>query len=57
MPQEPQVDVRTLGTNKKHYGARNLTKGVLPPCLGPRKTHALFRALLTLLDHTYAAPT
>src|SRR5262245_24439347 len=33
-----------------------IAQGLLHHCLGPRKTHALFRDLLTLLDHTYAAP-
>jgi hypothetical protein len=48
----------TPGTNEKHYlaGALNLTTDVLHHCLGPRKTKALFRDLLTLLDHTYTTP-
>jgi transposase len=58
MPKGHQVEVMTPGTNEKHdlAGALNLTTGVLHQRLGPRKTHALCRDLLTLLDHTYAAP-
>ena len=58
MPTGHQVEVMTPGTNEKPYlaGALNLTTGVLHRCLGPRKTNALFRDLLTLLDHTYGAP-
>src|SRR5215831_11334896 len=55
MPKGPQVEVMPPGKNEKHSlaGALNLTTGVLHHCLGPRKTHALFRDLLALLDHTY----
>ena len=55
MPQGHQVEGMTPGTNAKHYvaGALNLTTGVLHHGLGPRKSHVLFRDLLTLLDHTY----
>src|SRR5262245_4015397 len=55
MPKGHQVEVTTPGTNEKHYlaGALNLTTGVLHHCLGSRKTNALFRDLLTRLDHTY----
>jgi hypothetical protein len=37
-------------------GALNLATDELFPCLGPRKTHALIRDLLTVLDHTYPEP-
>src|SRR3989441_9650166 len=43
------------GRDEKHYlaGALNLATGKILHCLGPRKNNALFRDLLTLLDHTY----
>src|SRR5215475_11109064 len=58
MPPGPQVAVMPPGTNEKAYvaGALNLTTGALHPCLGPRKTHALFRDLLTLRDQSDAVP-
>jgi putative transposase len=58
MPKGQQREVMTPGMNEKYYlaGALNLTTGVLHHCLGPRKTNALFRDLLTLLEHTYTAP-
>jgi hypothetical protein len=52
MPKGAQVEVMTPGRNAKHYvaGALDLTTGALHYALGPRKTNALFRDLLTLLD-------
>jgi transposase len=57
-PKGSQEEVMTPGKNEKHYlaGALNLTTGEILHCLGPRKTNALFRDLLTRLDHTYPAP-
>ena len=56
MPKGSQEEVMTPGQNAKHYlaGALNLATGKILHCLGPRKTNALFRDLLTLLDRTYA---
>jgi putative transposase len=55
MPQGSQEEVMTPGQNEKHYlaGALNLATGKILHCLGPRKNNALFRDLLTLLEHTY----
>ena len=55
MPQGSQEAVMTPGKNEKHSlaGALNLATGTILHCLGPRKNHALFRDLLTLLDRTY----
>ena len=55
MPKGSQEEVMTPGKNEKHYlaGALNLATGQILHCLGPRKTNALFRDLLTLLDRTY----
>ena len=55
MPQGSQEAVMTPGQNEKYYlaGALNLATGKLLHCLGPRKTNALFRDLLTLLERTY----
>src|SRR4029434_11012936 len=52
MPQGSQEEVMTPGQNEKHSlaGALNLATGKILHCLGPRKTKALFRDLLTLLD-------
>jgi putative transposase len=52
MPQGTQVEVMTPGQNEKHYlaGALDPTAGALHYALGPRKTNAVFRDLLTLLD-------
>ena len=52
MPQGTQLEVITPGQNQKHYlaGALELTTGTLHHCLGSRKTNALFRDLLTVLD-------
>jgi hypothetical protein len=58
MPTGSQAEVMTPGKNAKHYlaGALNLTTGELLHCLGLRKTNALLRDLLTLLDRTFPAP-
>ena len=52
MPKGSQVEVMTPGQNEKHYlaGALDLTTGTLHYALGPRKTNALFRDLLTRLE-------
>lgn len=57
MPTGTQVEVMTPGQNQKHYlaGALELTTGTLHHCLGPRKTNALFRDLLTDLEARYPA--
>jgi hypothetical protein len=57
-PKGSQEEVMTPGKNEKPYlaVALNLTTGELLPCLGPRQTNALFRALLPRLDPTYPAP-
>jgi putative transposase len=57
MPTGTQLEVMTPGQNHKHYlaGALELTTGTLHHCLGPRKTNALFRDLLTVLDAGYPA--
>jgi putative transposase len=57
MPTGTQLGVMTPGQNQKHYlaGALDLSTGTLHHCLGPRKTHALFRDLLTQLDARYSA--
>jgi transposase len=58
MPKGTQLEVMTPGQNAKHYlaGALNLATGEILHCRSTRKTHALFRDLLTLLDHAYPAP-
>jgi transposase len=55
MPKGSQVEVMTPGQNEKQYlaGALNLATGEICHCLGLRKTNALFRDLLSLLDCTY----
>jgi putative transposase len=55
MPQGTQLAVMTPGQNQKHYlaGALDLTTGTLLHCLGPRKTNALFRDLLSVLEARY----
>jgi putative transposase len=55
LPKGSQEEVMTPGPNERHYlaGALNLATGKILHCLGPRKTNALFRDLLTLLDRTY----
>jgi putative transposase len=57
MPTGTQVEVMTPGQNEKHYlaGALDPTTGTLHYALGPRKTNALFRELLTVLDARYPA--
>jgi hypothetical protein len=52
MPQGTQLAVMTPGQNQKQYvaGALDLSTGVLHHCLGPRKTNALLRDLLSRLD-------
>jgi putative transposase len=57
MPKGTQQAVMTPGQNQKHYlaGALELTTGTLHHCLGPRKTNALFRDLLSVLDARYPA--
>ena len=57
MPQGTQDEIMTPGTNEEYYlaGALDLATGKVRYCLGPRKNNALFRALLTLLDHMYPA--
>jgi putative transposase len=57
MPKGTQLEVMTPGQNQKHYlaGALELTTGTLHHCLGPRKTNALFRDLLTVLEARYPA--
>ena len=55
MPIGTQVEVMTPGQNEKHYlaGALDVATGSLRYCLGARKTNALFRDLLSVLDTTY----
>jgi putative transposase len=57
MPKGTQVEVMTPGQNQKHYlaGALDLATGTLLHCLGARKTNALFRDLLALLETSYPA--
>jgi transposase len=57
MPKGTQLAVMTPGQNEKHYlaGALDLATGTLLHCLGPRKTNALFRDLLTGLEAHYPA--
>jgi putative transposase len=57
MPKATQLAVMTPGQNQKHYlaGALDLATGPLLHCRGPRKTNALFRDLLDLLDERYPA--
>jgi transposase len=58
MPEGSQEEVITPGKNAKFYlaGALNRATGEIIYGLGPRKTNALFRDLLTQLDRTYPAP-
>ena len=58
MPKGSQEEVMTPGKNATHYraGALNLATGEILHCRSARKTHALFRDLLILLDHAYPAP-
>ena len=57
MPKGTQLAVMTPGQNQKHYlaGALDLATGTLLHCLGARKTNALFRDLLALLEASYPA--
>jgi transposase len=57
MPQGTQLAVMTPGTNVKHYlaGALDLTSGALLHCSGTRKTTALFRDLLEVIEDRYLA--
>jgi putative transposase len=57
MPKGTQLKVMTPGQNQKHYlaGALDVTTGRLHHCLGPRKTNALFRDLLSVLEACYPA--
>jgi putative transposase len=57
MPKGTQVEVMTPGQNQKHYlaGALDLSTGTLHHCLGSRKTNALFRDLLSVLEERYPA--
>ncbi|MDQ3831044.1 MAG: IS630 family transposase, partial [Candidatus Tectomicrobia bacterium] len=57
MPQGTQGEVMTPGTNDKHSlaGALNLATGTVHHCVGPRKTKALFRALVQVWDTGYPA--
>ena len=57
MPQGPQEESMTPGKNEKYSlaGALPLATGTGLYGLGPRKNNGLFRALLTLLDHTSPA--
>jgi putative transposase len=57
MPKGNQVAVMTPGQNQKHYlaGALDPATGALHHCVGPRKTNALFRDLLGLLEGHYPA--
>lgn len=52
MPKGTHVEVMTPGQHQKHdvAGALDLGTGTLHHCLGPRKTNALFRDLLTVLE-------
>jgi transposase len=55
MPKGTPLEVMTPGQNQQHSlaGALELTTGTRHHCLGPRKTNALFRDLLTVLDARY----
>jgi transposase len=57
MPTGTQLEVMTPGQNQKHdrAGALELSTGTLHYCLGPRKTNALCRDLLTYLAARYPA--
>jgi putative transposase len=52
MPKGTQREVMTPGQNQKYdlAGALDVTTGILHHCLGPRKTNALFRDLLNVLE-------
>ena len=57
MPKGTQVEVLTPGKNEKQYlaGAWDSRTGVVPSRVGPRKTNALFRSLLDMLETRYPA--
>jgi transposase len=57
MPKGTQVEVLTPGKNEKCYlaGAWDSRTGVVHSCIGPRKTNALFRSLLDILETRYPA--
>jgi putative transposase len=57
MPKSTQLAVMTPGQNQKHYlaGALDLATGTLHHCLGARKTNALFRDVLGILEERYPA--
>jgi putative transposase len=57
MPKGTQLAVMTPGTNEQHYvaGALDLATGTLHHCVGARKTNALFRDLLGILEARYPA--
>jgi DDE superfamily endonuclease len=55
MPKGTQLAVMTPGTNAKYYlaGALDVARGVLLHRCGPRKTNALFRDLLQVIEGHY----
>jgi transposase len=55
MPKGTQLAVMTPGTNTKYYlaGALDVATGILLHCCGPRKTNALFRDLLQVIEEHY----
>jgi transposase len=55
MPKGTQLAVMTPGTNAKYSlaGALDVATGVLRHCCGPRKTNALFRDLLQVIEEQY----
>jgi putative transposase len=57
MPNGTQLAVMTPGTNEKHYiaGALDLATGTRHHGVGARKTNALFRDLLGILEARYPA--
>jgi hypothetical protein len=57
MPTGTQLAVMTPGQNQQHSlaGALDVTTGRRPYCLGPRKTNALVRELLSVLEACYSA--
>jgi hypothetical protein len=57
MPQGSQVEMMTPGQNHKHSlaGALDPATGTLFHCLGARKTNALFRDLLVVIETRYPA--
>jgi putative transposase len=57
MPTGTPLAVMTPGSNEQHYlaGALDVLTGTLDHCLGARKTNALFRDLLTVIEDSYPA--